>query len=67
MRGRAKGERDRLVALAHQIEAMARQKVLKPLSKYLEEPKKQAPDDGARKVLAMMKRLKAKQDCAGGE
>jgi hypothetical protein len=64
MRGKLKGERDRLIALAHQVEAMARQKILRPLAKYLEEPKKQTPDQGARKVLAMMKRLKEKQNGA---
>lgn len=62
MRGRAKGDRDRLIALAHQIEAMARQKILKALPKYLEVPKKLTPDQGAKKVLEMMKRLKEKQE-----
>jgi hypothetical protein len=65
MRAKSKGDTERLIALAHQTEAMARQKILRPLAKYLEEPKKQTPDQGARKVLAMMKRLKEKQDGAG--
>lgn len=62
MRGRQKGDTERLLATAHQTEAMARQKILKPLSHYLKEPKKQSPDEGAKKVLAMMKRIKTRQD-----
>ena len=57
-----KGDRERLIALAHQTEVMARQKTLRNLAHYLKEPKKQTPEQGARKVLAMMKRIKAKQD-----
>lgn len=59
MRGRTKGDRDRIVTLAHQTEVMARQKTLKPLAKYLEPPKTKAKPESA--VLAMMRRLKAKQ------
>lgn len=60
MRARLKGEGERLVALAHQTEVFARQKVLKPLAKYLEPP--DTPDAAGRKVLAMMKRIKARQE-----
>ena len=64
MRGRSLGHQERLIALAHQIEVMARQKNLKPLAKYMA-PEKPARKSGAGDVLAMAKRLKAKQDAKG--
>lgn len=64
MLGRSRGNQERIIALAHQIEAMSRQKSLKPLSKYLE-PAKPTRKAGAGEVLEMFKRLKAKQDAKG--
>jgi hypothetical protein len=60
MRGRARGERERTIILAHQIEAMAREKRLKPLAKYLDQAKpKQAGSDNFA-VIAMFEELAAK-------
>ena len=56
------GDRHRIIALAHQTEVMARQKYLRPLDHYLKPKKPNTPEEGARGVLAMMKRFKAKQD-----
>lgn len=61
MRGRSRGNFERIITLAHQTEAMARQKTFKPLEKYLTKPKA-APKAGASEVLAMLQRMKAKQD-----
>lgn len=61
MRGRARGEQERVIALAWQTEVFARTKALKPLDKYLN-PAKRAPKGGASEVLAMLRRAKAKQD-----
>jgi hypothetical protein len=55
-----KGERERIIVLAHQTEAMARQKVLKPLPHYLKPPKPKQSGNSA--VIAMMRRIKARQD-----
>lgn len=66
MRGRARGNRERIIILAHQVEAMARQKRLKPLEKYLEPPKPKSKG-GASELLAKLRRFKAKQDGALGD
>jgi hypothetical protein len=62
MRGRAKGNVERIIAQAHQTEAMARQKTLKSLAHYLKPVKKKTPDQSAKQVLAMMKSIKKKQE-----
>ena len=54
MQGRTKGDQDRILILAHQVEMMARQKTLKALSHYLKTEKKSA-ESGAAKVLALFK------------
>jgi hypothetical protein len=59
MSGRIKGDQDRILILAHQTEIMARQKKIKALSHYLKTEKQNA-NDGAAKVLALFKRLAAK-------
>lgn len=64
MRGRSQGSQERIILLAHQIEGMARQKVLKPVDRYL--AKKAAKSDGASAVLAMMKRMQERQVGAAG-
>jgi hypothetical protein len=63
MRGRLKGEQERILTLAHQIEMFARQKTINALSYYLSTEKENA-DANAAKVLAMFKRLaeRNKQD-----
>jgi len=61
MRGRAKGRHEQTVILAHQIEAMARQKMLRGVSHYLPKDKKSA-STGASEVLAMFSRAKERQD-----
>lgn len=63
MRGRTKGDQDRILTLAHQIEMFARQKTIRALSHYLSTEKQNA-DAGASKVLAMFERLaeRAKRD-----
>jgi hypothetical protein len=61
MRGRARGNQERIVLLAHQVEVMARQKVLKRADAYL--PKANVPKpSGAMAVLEMLRRMKARQD-----
>jgi hypothetical protein len=64
MTGRDRGNYERIVALAHQVEAMARQKTLKPLAAYLAKPKAKKAG-GASEVLAMLTRMKKKQDAKG--
>lgn len=61
MRGRSRGLQERIIVLAHQIEAMARQTKLKPLAKYLKpaKSKKKAGDDNSA-VIAMFEELAAK-------
>jgi len=59
MRGRLKGEQERRLALAHQIEMFARQKTIRALSHYLE-TEKQKSDIGAAMVLAMFRQLAEK-------
>lgn len=56
MRGRIKGDQERILTLAHQIEMFARQKTIKALSHYLETEKENA-NAGASKVLALFRRL----------
>lgn len=68
LRGAAKGERDRLVTLAHQSAAMMAlthtKEGLRPLAHYLKPPPTKGADDGAA-VLDMMRRFKARQDKKG--
>ncbi len=47
MRGRSKAAREDVIILAHQIEAMARQKKLKKLDEYLGTTKGDRGDDAA--------------------
>lgn len=56
MQGRMKGDQERILILAHQIEMMARQKTLRALSHYLATEKKTA-EQGAAQVLDLFKRL----------
>lgn len=51
-----KGDQERILILAHQIEMMARQPTLRALPHYLASEKRSA-DQGATKVLAMFRRL----------
>lgn len=60
MRGCARRERERVIVLAHQIEAMARQRTLRSIDHYLK-PAKQRQRSGARDMIAMFKRMKARQ------
>lgn len=55
MKGSARGRRERTIVLAHQIEAMARQKRLKPVEQYLRQKKRARGTDG-RAVIDMLKR-----------
>lgn len=64
MRGRSRGNQERILILAHQSAMMARQERLRPLSAYLDPPKA-ARKTGASAVLAMLRRMKAKQDAKG--
>ncbi|QAY77925.1 hypothetical protein [Sphingosinicella sp. BN140058] len=59
MGARIKGQRERIITLAHQIEAMARQKKLNPLAKYLQH-KKRAHGGGDAAVVGMLEDLRAK-------
>jgi hypothetical protein len=54
MRGRAKGETERIVILAHQTEAMARQKRLHQPDYYLRHSRR--PKPGPPAVVAAFKR-----------
>lgn len=67
MRGRARGHQERIITLAHQVEAMARQKVLKPVAHYL--PKAKPPTRGGaeRSILTMLKAKLAQQQNAKGK
>lgn len=56
MQGRIKGDQERILTLAHQIEMFARQKTIRALSHYLATEKENA-EVGVSKVLAMFKRL----------
>lgn len=58
MRGRDKADRERTITLAHQIEAMAREKRLKPLKSYLTKNQGKKSDNNA--VIAMFEELAAK-------
>lgn len=62
MSGRARGEQERIIALAHQVESMARQKYLRPLRHYLPKNKRAVIREGAANVLAMLRRFKSRQD-----
>jgi hypothetical protein len=56
MRGRAKGNQQRIIIQAHQSEMMAREKRLKPLKSYLKQsPAKPAARDD--EVLAMLRSI----------
>lgn len=57
MRGRSRGNQERILALAHQTEVFARQAKLKPLKDYMK-PGKVSADAGAAAVIAMLGRLK---------
>lgn len=66
MAGRDRGNYERIITLAHQVESMARQKSLKGLDHYLGKAKQKAKpktraqvEVGAAQVLAMFKRLHA--------
>jgi hypothetical protein len=59
MRGRIKGDQERILTLAHQVEMFARQKSLRALSHYLETEQQKA-DNGAAKVLSLFRRLAEK-------
>lgn len=65
MSGRARGNQERIIALAHQSAMFMGQK-LKPLDHYLPKAKPTAKRDGAGDLLAMMKRFKTKQDAKEG-
>ena len=58
MRGRARGNQERIVALAHQTQMMAREKRLKPLSTYLRRLNKPAPQN--EDVIAMFRGIARK-------
>ncbi|GLV22010.1 hypothetical protein TomMM35A_18630 [Sphingobium sp. TomMM35A] len=64
MRGRAKGNQERIIVLAHQIEIMARQKSLRPVKHYLPKSQEATKRNGASAVLAMMKRMQEQQSGA---
>lgn len=64
MRGRIKGEQERILTLAHQIEMFARQKTIRALSHYLTSEKDKA-QEGASKVLALFKRLAERKNQDG--
>ena len=66
MQGRIKGDQERILILAHQVEMMARQKTLKALSHYLSTEKENA-EAGASKVLALFKRLAERNKADGGD
>jgi hypothetical protein len=57
MRGIAKGEVTRIVLLAHQVEAMARQKVLKAPDYYLNPKRRRTRVGTAAVIAASMKQL----------
>lgn len=55
MRGRRKAQREQTITLAHQIEAMARQKRLRSLSAYLKGDERPGANNAA--VIAMFDQL----------
>lgn len=57
MKGRIRGNRDRIIILAHQIEAMARQKKLKPVNQYFRQTKRAKRTDSPA-VIDMLRRMK---------
>jgi len=65
MRGRSNGEREKTIILAHQIEAMAREKRLRPIDHYLGPQKSNSLTSG-KTMLDMIKRFKAAQERRGG-
>lgn len=64
MRGRARGTKERTIILAHQIEAMSRQKILRDAAYYIKKSERPAKQTGALSVLAMMQAFKARQEAA---
>jgi len=62
MRGRSRGNKERIILLAHQVEAMARQKILRDAAYYIKKSEARSNQDGAMSVLAMMRAFKARQD-----
>jgi hypothetical protein len=61
MQGRIKGEQERITILAHQVEWMARERVLRSPAHYLTTEKQHA-EQGAAKVLALFKRLAERKE-----
>ncbi len=57
MKGRAKGNQERIIALAHQTQIFAREKKLKPLRAYLGKAGKQVGGEVA--VLDMFRKMAA--------
>lgn len=64
MRGRARGQQERIIILAHQTESMARQKTLKAVKHYLPKAEKTPKPTGTRGLVEMFKRIKARQAAA---
>lgn len=62
MRGAAKGERERIIVLAHQGAVMARTEKLKPLEYYLKPRPRPSGDEEGAALLAAFERMKARQD-----
>lgn len=62
LEGTLKGQRDRIVATAHQTALLSRQPKLKDLKHYLKAARPTSPDADGAAVLAMARRLKARQD-----
>lgn len=58
MRGRAKGNQERIIVLAHQTELFAREKRLKPISSYLRRLAPSVPQNA--EVISMFERMAAK-------
>lgn len=65
LRGALKGERERILTLAHQGEAMARTKTLKPLEHYLKVSKPKTARESGREVAAMLKGMAGRRDTKG--
>jgi hypothetical protein len=58
MRGRAKGNQERIIVLAHQTEMMAREKRLRSLKSYLR--RAAAPTSRNDDVIEMLERMAAR-------
>lgn len=69
LEARQRGETERLVALAHQVEAMARQKKLKPLDDYLKPIRRRSPrrrPNNNALVIAHLERIAERKKSDGG-